>query len=419
MNFVGISWNDVANFPATEQTSASPEQEQLQGSQRKTRLRCRGQAQTEQLRFAVAGSSCQPWSAFGLQKQESDERHLAWAIWSEERVAHDDALVGFENSESFPFDTHTAKFQQTHNSVGVKVGPEDMGWPMFRRRLYICSCSKEKLIWAGPGSSEGIAAEFQELFSRKVVVDADLFLASGEEAQREFRQQLAATQRTFIRAGEECTVRVTSILSASSRRHYELYQEAYLALQDQQQQPGSSTTTTTVPLQAFERLAPKSHAQNISRALMPSLTCSVLRYSHSRSRFFTDEDLWLAFGWPVMGSAPGMPKMPFNLSDLSRSARMRLLGNSMHLAVLSSFYLYCFSNMVQILVASVSLMVLWWVSLPVRFLQTFTLFHGLVRVSSPKGMLHALTLLALMLHPAKGSPNILQLLLECFRQLGG
>ena len=295
-----------------------------------------------------------------MQKQESDERHLAWALWSEERVAHDDALVGFENSESFPFDTHTAKFQQTHNSVGVKVGPEDMGWPMCRRRLYICSYSKEKLIWAGPGSSEGIAAEFQELFSRKVVVDADVFLASGEEAQREFRQQLAATQKTFIRAGEECTVPVTSILSASSRRHYELYQEAYLALQDQQHHDGSSTTTTTLPLQAFvSDLLQNPMHRNISRALMPSLTCSVLRYSHSQSRFFTDEDLWLAFGWPVMGAAPGMPKMPFKLSDLSRSARMRLLGNSMHLAVLSSFYLYCFSNMVQILAASVSLNVFW------------------------------------------------------------
>ena len=289
-----------------------------------------------EIQFAVAGTACQAFSPFGLRKQCQDSRHLPWIVWTEEHVARHTHIVGFENSAHFPLNLHLEKFAATHGTVALKLGPEDLGWPVCRRRLYVCSWSLQKMVWVGPTPPDQIMQDFTDLFCRKLVLDGDVFLSDSQQAHQKRLQELAATQCLHVQPDGDMhgTLNPRDVLSPSSQRHFDMYLDLYkrhcdMVAQDPHQLQGFIADLQQNPQQ-----------RSVARSLLPALTTSVLRYSFSAGQYFTDKELYQAHGWPALDES-----MPFSLESLTSGARQKLLGNGMHLHVVGAFFAYVLSHL--------------------------------------------------------------------------
>ena len=74
----------------------------------------------------------------------------------------------------------------------IKIGAEELGFPIMRRRTYGVGINQETLIWVGPRNPEDVAADVYRLFGRTVILDADMYcgLASDTSAD-EYLKHLA------------------------------------------------------------------------------------------------------------------------------------------------------------------------------------------------------------------------------------
>ena len=58
-------------------------------------------------------------------------------VWSEERLEALEDFILFENSSMFPFHLFEAKFGKRYHIIHLRISPEDIGWPVTRRRLWV------------------------------------------------------------------------------------------------------------------------------------------------------------------------------------------------------------------------------------------------------------------------------------------
>ena len=75
--------------------------------------------------FAMAGSSCQPYSSSGKRKQHADQRIMPALIWQCQRKRAQDDFVGLENSPLYPIKDFSNFMSPTHQMISMVVGPED------------------------------------------------------------------------------------------------------------------------------------------------------------------------------------------------------------------------------------------------------------------------------------------------------
>eukprot|EP00974_Lingulodinium_polyedra_P101331 9817169-Lingulodinium_polyedra.AAC.1 len=81
-----------------------------------------------------------------------------------------------ENSPAMPEKFFVEALQRHAKVLVFRFGPEDLGWPCRRRRLYCVALAYESMAWVGPdGDGDEPLQHFLSLFRRKVITDAGIF----------------------------------------------------------------------------------------------------------------------------------------------------------------------------------------------------------------------------------------------------
>ena len=291
--------------------------------------------------MSVAGSNCQPYSPMGRRLGSADERHIAFVVWSQQQIAARPHFVAFENSSHFPTEVLVKSFRQVYICVYCIVCPSDMGWPIHRRRLLLFAFDPRKYRWAGPDSDdpspggpdpEAVRSEFMGLFRKKMEVSFEAFMVDSEQNIKERMQQVALSQKVYLRQGEEMKLNVRDVLSPSSRRHYDLYAEQF------------GKCGSRIPFICDLSQNPV-HRNMCSTTTMPAFTTSSCRYCFSQMRFPTFNEMFAMHGWASLPAFAGARSLPFQMSDYSPTALTRMLGNGIALPPFAAFYAWCLSNL--------------------------------------------------------------------------
>ena len=243
-----------------------------------------------------------------------------------------------------------AKFSKKYIIVHLRVSPEDIGWPVSRRRLYVMCFLRSKYRWCGPDDMCEVASLFRSLCGRRVCSDCDVFLGDEPCNVRRRVQQIAGEQGLYVSKGHELDIDPADILCQSSKKHYRLYEQKYQRLlrgldcedESSDEDCGESERPSRMRQEAAAQAAqellrkevrafPSDLYQNpasrdVSRAngIMPALTCRTCRYSHSRARFYTWAELYSCHGWPSLPSYCADRTMP-SLEGLDSTTQGRML----------------------------------------------------------------------------------------------
>lgn len=171
-----------------------------------------------------AGSTCCGWSSRNTagQKGVAHAAKRPFTIWKCQRSVVKDDLWFHENARNFPpeelYPPEEYRHCMKHEVLSVTVGPEDLGWPVSRKRKLSVGYNPEKLIWMGP-DQDSIQRDFMIKFHRGRSCTGDIFFKdSADHIYDEFRQ--AARKRGFTLSNDTDwgTFDPASLLSPGAKR---------------------------------------------------------------------------------------------------------------------------------------------------------------------------------------------------------
>ena len=89
----------------------------------------------------------------------------------------------------YPAEEKIAKaLQDTHQVLWISFGPEIMGWPTRRPRMFAVGLNRRRLKYIGP---DEYVQDFHQIFARSCALSGDsLFVAGPEEVDQELRRML-------------------------------------------------------------------------------------------------------------------------------------------------------------------------------------------------------------------------------------
>ena len=136
-----------------------------------------------------AGHTCVGWSARGKREGESHSSNRPFAIWTSERSKMTEDLVHGECTADFPPKVlHDAVKGDKRKLLTVWTGPQLVGWPHRRQRVFNCLLNCETTVWVGPSD---VNADFHAVFGRVCSLDGSvLCVASDEEVYAYMRSKL-------------------------------------------------------------------------------------------------------------------------------------------------------------------------------------------------------------------------------------
>ena len=118
----------------------------------------------------LTGVTCVAWSAQGTRSGGAHISEIPHHCWYAERIIFSERSLEdvcfFECVPGYPYHRLIA-LCTTHFVFFVKVGPENMGWPTHRRRLYGALISRRTCNWLGPRTREAVKEAFENAFFRK------------------------------------------------------------------------------------------------------------------------------------------------------------------------------------------------------------------------------------------------------------
>jgi len=295
------------------------------------------------LRVNVAGTTCKGWSGCGKLRRFADPSERPHAIWLEERRAF--ARQGFEdmffseNVQNYPVQEKlVTELMDTHHVLHVEFSPHMQGWPVRRPRMFSAALSKSTLRFVGPKNYE---EDFYQLFKRSVQLSADdLFVASEEDIDKEFRRMLS-NRGLFPDPGKLLRPDfdlLRQCLPPGAAMNFDQYSELRSQYQgkngefvaDLQQRPqvGRSQPGPLWPCQL-------THGTLVSWKLQRP-ACGMEHLSAQGFHVF--KDCSEMFFSPMM-----------KILDENAQNHLRLLaGNGMHLAAWSAWFLYVLSHIVRV-----------------------------------------------------------------------
>lgn len=190
----------------------------------------------------------------------------------------------------------------------------------------MCCFHKRVFFWCGPPIGPKVWESMLESCGKTLAGDADIFFRDDNTASEKY---LAYLRKLLLAKGQYCNADPRSLdpcdfLSPNCRKIFKRYQDAFTASTD------NCTAFVADILQD-----PKQ--RNISGRIMPSLTCKSARYSFTKGRFFTTEELWGAHGWPI-------DNMPFDIDNLAPPVSQKLVGNGIHLPAIAYWVTWCLAH---------------------------------------------------------------------------
>jgi hypothetical protein len=154
----------------------------------------------------VAGLTCTDYSALGKQKHEaghSNREHAAWIGTRKARgIAVEEDLYFTECAKHYRPSVRQAPLASTHHVVSLLIGPQLVGYPIYRLRGYAVGINRAKWVWVGPCTPVAVQSDFEVKFHRPVTVRGGAFLSASAVEVREFGSELASTTSNKLRISE-------------------------------------------------------------------------------------------------------------------------------------------------------------------------------------------------------------------------
>eukprot|EP00971_Amphidinium_carterae_P080550 1593769-Amphidinium_carterae.4 len=322
------------------------------------------------LTFACAGAMCTPWSSFGSHDGLSSQHTESFQLCMADLVASDFDVITIENSPNMPVSLLMNKFGVSrYHCLWHFVGPEDIGWPSQRRRLWFTAIRRESLLWTGPTDPDGVAAEFKNMFGCSACVDGSVFLLGTDEVRQEesvIRADLRNKQRKSPQtlAQRKSPVRIAR---ATCQRQPETEPAGLLAGEETADllPPGQSAClqrakfiSTNDPTwhsvtTCFCDISQNPDQRRRMSASIPTLMSSTCLWEAKRDVFVTNTELDISQGYPLhsgwsadcYGRCVRLPASCFASNTASRRKHSELLGNGMHLAVVGAWHLFLFAHL--------------------------------------------------------------------------
>ena len=97
----------------------------------------------------------------------------------------------------------------THKVLSIRTGPQFLGHPVHRRRVFGVALNLARVVWVGPDNPE---QEFQDLFYRACSLPGDVLLAGPESQRFAEVQALLARQNNFMSIDEIRAGRMDELL---------------------------------------------------------------------------------------------------------------------------------------------------------------------------------------------------------------
>ncbi|CAJ1412420.1 unnamed protein product, partial [Effrenium voratum] len=294
------------------------------------------------LRINFAGTTCKGWSMAGKQLQFSDVSERPHAVWITERfrraeVAEEDLFFS-ECTPKYPVQVKISEpLQPTHTVISVVVGPDSLGWPVRRKRVFCCGLSNATVAWLGPPEDQ-VQADFYKFFQATLQLTGDVFLlASPEEVYAE-QTRLAKLRGHFL-PETPAAVQKHQVYSPGQLVRLQAYDKMRLCkfgrdhpfFADLEQNAGYGSST--------------------AGSILPSCLTHGTLHSWTADRLVTAKELFFAHGFNVFPDEAAWPvqcKVAEILEGLPSGHQKMLLGNGWHIPTLSSWVFYVLCHTVRI-----------------------------------------------------------------------
>ena len=296
----------------------------------------------KELSFAIAGSMCTPWSSAGKKEGLTSKHTESYYLWAHETKHNGYDVITLENSPNFPQEIFEAILGEGYAVYVGVFGPEDLGWPVRRRRKLMTAIKKDKLAWAGP-SSDALMATFAGIFFKAQQSSGDVFLKAQDPSEElDVRRRLACVRGYNVSREEVEKMPFKALLTPFQRADVSKYIQAY---EDSRKNQGRGMDSAFIV-----DLSQKYERKRMSRRAVPTLMKNTHLFSFSADRFFTAADIEASQGMPRHGSAAWVQYASCVAADttaLPDAIRLCLAGNGMHLTAIAAWHIFVFANVVR------------------------------------------------------------------------
>eukprot|EP00971_Amphidinium_carterae_P241085 4786421-Amphidinium_carterae.1 len=274
----------------------------------------------------AAGVQCTPWSAFGSKDGVSSEHMLPFHCWLQRCLQKQLTFIVVENSPLFPVKLLTRKLESDYVCRYLVFGPEDMGFPVQRRRLVFFAVRKSHFTWVGPSQDE-IARNFMQIFQRKAVLTADDLITDTDKNQMSMWKRLGQRRVCFISdTAKREELDLKPLLTQRESARFDEYKKLY---------DNAVAENPSLPCFVVDLHQNPQHRARCSSSGLFTQVSHGLVYSFSRHWLYTPLELLQAHCW----SPPETFLEQFTVTDLHK-----LTGNGMHLASMSAWLVFCLGN---------------------------------------------------------------------------
>jgi len=297
------------------------------------------------LTMNVSGPVCLPWSQFGKSEGMGHESVPALHVWLAEMSVMKYDVVTMENSPRMPLHVFASEMSPSSEVVSLVFGPEDMGWPVMRRRLCASAIRRDSLVWVGPLEPAAVKSHFMSFFARRVAADGDVFSGIDDlDSISATRTAVAKRQHKHVENFNVHDAQVVDLYSGRKKARVEDYM-GILATSGGGHLSGSLVCDVTQD----PKKRPRQHPW------IPTITRSteavLLKHGHPRGgHVFTQREMACAMGWPSVKTDAGQQYEKATLFDtyrLSANSQKLLQGNSMHLAAVTTWLAYVMCHTIR------------------------------------------------------------------------
>lgn len=295
------------------------------------------------LTMNISGPVCLPWTSFGRSEGLGHMATEAFLIWSREveMQAFDFCLM--ENSPRFPPALFADRMRAHSHVITATIGPELLGWPVRRQRMFSIAVRRESLVWVGPPTDSAVLSDFLRLFNRRAVVDANVF-AGADSSGNVLAERVARADNL---KGEDSRADLHNLESEMDR--YFGSQKGkdringYMRMVDSR--AGKLSNTMVADCSQTPKLRCRAGAWMMTVTRSSDLV--LLRSGTRQGHFFTPSEVGLSQGWPLCdldSTRRYRSCLPIPFDTLSRLQQRKLQGNGMHLTALMTFVGYIMSH---------------------------------------------------------------------------
>ena len=118
----------------------------------------------------IAGFTCVDWSVFGSKCKWHGDAALPWCQWVTERIRCQEDVILCECTPGFDHHLLGELLKGTHDMQTLLVGPDVLGEPVLRTRLFMVLLKRSSRVWDDATQIAGVQERFESIFAHATVM---------------------------------------------------------------------------------------------------------------------------------------------------------------------------------------------------------------------------------------------------------